>query len=614
MLFHQELLHKQLAGIDETFRFKDKEFLFRLLSTDNMETDALQAVWDALHSPILNSGSQKAKLQKITIEQKQIQECADSVAPYQDTIGGRLVQLKLMVILQSKCLGMLLETVPELEVELAYWNTRSNSRISVALFAMELLPAKLINWTRNKMPTSFESIWKSEPNSPRQSVAMSSVFLSLTRRIREPFSILKFSIKEIEKRREASKASIRKAAEIIGGLITFSNLTAKDIKPSIMDESLRNALGQLANDGCIYEENYAKNIRDFLENAVIDELGAIAFNLGTGVDYSMRLFNSGAPAAESLNNVISDVYRSDTNISTMVQKSARPHPLARWWFPATITGVSVLLLAKTFGISNMGDKLKDAFVYAAETLGDLWRQWIWRPCQDMLQTIRHKESKLAIMGTDSLSSDLDSLERMVVTFARDHGTYLEADLDLIRQQVRTGNLTAVLQHYEADLKNPIRSALSGDLIRSVLIQIQKGKVDGEVAISALDKILRSNELNFAFLALVPTLLITYSVVGYIRRQMGELVSSKYVLEDIRSTLIDMERIVNIHDQGKEDKLLRGKLICQVCRLRGLCQHLSRSDSKRLSRDIKDLERVIVFHQTSFDSTLVAILTRMWRRL
>lgn len=39
----------------------------------------------------------------------------------------------------------------------------------------------------------------------------------------------------------------------------------------------------------------------------------------------------------------------------------------------------------------------------------------------------------------------------------------------------------------------------GDLIRTLLIQVQKTKVDVDLAMAALDKLLKSNELNFAFL-------------------------------------------------------------------------------------------------------------------
>jgi len=49
----------------------------------------------------------------------------------------------------------------------------------------------------------------------------------------------------------------------------------------------------------------------------------------------------------------------------------------------------------------------------------------------------------------------------------------------------------------------------GDLIRTSLIQIQKAKVDLELAMSALDKLLRANELNFAILTVIPTLAILW---------------------------------------------------------------------------------------------------------
>jgi nuclear-control-of-ATPase protein 2 len=39
--------------------------------------------------------------------------------------------------------------------------------------------------------------------------------------------------------------------------------------------------------------------------------------------------------------------------------------------------------------------------------------------------------------------------------------------------------------------------------------VQKTKVDMELAMAALDKLLKSNELNFAFLALGPSLFVVY---------------------------------------------------------------------------------------------------------
>lgn len=76
----------------------------------------------------------------------------------------------------------------------------------------------------------------------------------------------------------------------------------------------------------------------------------------------------------------------------------------------------------------------------------------------------------------------------------------------------------VLKAYEEEIKHPLKNAIkgmctwiqsclkrclylkhTGDLIQTLLIQVQKTKVDVDLAMAALDKLLKSNELNFAFL-------------------------------------------------------------------------------------------------------------------
>src|ERR1041384_6084098 len=56
----------------------------------------------------------------------------------------------------------------------------------------------------------------------------------------------------------------------------------------------------------------------------------------------------------------------------------------------------------------------------------------------------------------------------------------------------------------------------GDLIRTLLIQVQKTKVDLELSMTALDKLLKSNELNFAFLAVGPSIFLIYLIYDWIK--------------------------------------------------------------------------------------------------
>ena len=83
---------------------------------------------------------------------------------------------------------------------------------------------------------------------------------------------------------------------------------------------------------------------------------------------------------------------------------------------------------------------------------------------------------------------------MAVALSRDRLSLNDTQLRQISEQIHQGDLTPVLQVYEEDIKSPIRSAVKGTLVRSLLVQIQKAKVDLDQALSGIDKLLKSQEL------------------------------------------------------------------------------------------------------------------------
>lgn len=126
---------------------------------------------------------------------------------------------------------------------------------------------------------------------------------------------------------------------------------------------------------------------------------------------------------------------------------------------------------------------------------------------------------------------------MVIALATEKQTWSDAELRDLSEQIRRGDLAPVLRVYESDIKNPVRSALGGTLIRSLLIQVQKAKVrifvsafdpgllltisrppqvDIDFALSGIDKLLRSQELTFGFVGVAPSLAVLYAVGGWLR--------------------------------------------------------------------------------------------------
>lgn len=190
----------------------------------------------------------------------------------------------------------------------------------------------------------------------------------------------------------------------------------------------------------------------------------------------------------------------------------RPSRLVRYWLPTTVlllSGSTILAI-----IVKRKAEIRTWIKEAGTTAVDFWYNWVVEPVRKVIGTIRHdKDSEIAIMSKQSLQGDKASLERMVVDFAMDNPDtstgkrYTDIQLANVRAKVREGDLTPVLKAYEKDLRRPFMGSVRGDLIRALLIQIQKTKVDVEIAIGGIDNLLKSQELVFGCIGITPGVLV-----------------------------------------------------------------------------------------------------------
>lgn len=65
---------------------------------------------------------------------------------------------------------------------------------------------------------------------------------------------------------------------------------------------------------------------------------------------------------------------------------------------------------------------------------------------------------------------------MVKSLATDKLNFTSDQLVTLSAQIKSGDLTSVLELYEQDIKSPFKSAMTGTLLRSLFIQVQKAKV------------------------------------------------------------------------------------------------------------------------------------------
>jgi nuclear-control-of-ATPase protein 2 len=204
---------------------------------------------------------------------------------------------------------------------------------------------------------------------------------------------------------------------------------------------------------------------------------------------------------QRLTNILQEqLPKHKASMSAFISDHGRPSRLTRYWLPVLTAVMSSSASLRL--LLRRQDEIIQWIVNIGTTIVDFGSNWVVEPIHKLVGTIRHDEkSEIAIMSKNSLLADRASLERMVIDFVRDRPdpdqSYLAGeDTMAIANAVKEGDLTPVLRAYERDLRSPFVGTVRGDLVRALLIQIQKTKVDVEIAISGINSLLKSQELVF----------------------------------------------------------------------------------------------------------------------
>ena len=290
-----------------------------------------------------------------------------------------------------------------------------------------------------------------------------------------------------------------------------------------------------------------------------------------------------------------------TSTTTLVRQHGKPSRIVRYWLPLTVGILSSSTILRI--LVNRRAEILQWTRDLGSTVIDFWRNWVVEPTRKVIKTIRHDEgSEVSIMSKRSLEGDRDSLERMVVDFAVDNpadatgssSKLTEAEIADIAAKVREGDLTPVLKAYERDLASPFMGTVRGNLIRALLIQIQKTKVDVEVAMGGIDSLLKSQELVFGFVGLTPGILVTYFAIHYLRSSFAEKSGSKAARKQgkMLRQLRNIDRILTNSTPTEYGELYykdQGLLLCEVHVLRQAAERAMPNEIyKEFSEDAEEL--------------------------
>ncbi|KAG0354447.1 ATP synthase regulation protein NCA2-domain-containing protein [Gamsiella multidivaricata] len=232
---------------------------------------------------------------------------------------------------------------------------------------------------------------------------------------------------------------------------------------------------------------------------------------------------------------------------SQAQQFFRPSWLTRIWIPVLIGyfGLKYGIQYISEHRADLDRMLEEAWDTARRFVSD----WVWEPSMRIMAIIRHTDDQgsLQMLGNESLKSDIASLERMVLDFGKEHYRLGADDLQSLSQAVHNGDISMIMRAYEQELKTPLKGAIVGNLVQTLLIQVQKTKVDVEVAMAALDKLLKANELNFAFLAVGPSLLLLWAISSKAKSTWQRMAGRNLgvVSLQMRNSLRQVERLLNL---------------------------------------------------------------------
>lgn len=575
-------------------------------------------------SPLLSSWRILNLLQQVALSDT---DDASANSSYEAELEWLLVS-KATVQTYGLLLGTLLEQTIPLNDELWYWDEVLGSYAWSGLYTVQTSPLRWWAWGWDVIEDTKNRVARLRESGANEDVGVREAGEGLGDKWKRFYGLVRESI------RERSVADIQR--RVLGPVaLCREEGRMKQAKLRRLREMGASGLGVLMDEGLSFEmgddsaelkaeESDSHEWKVVVERsiALMDNVLRNVTTLETGVsDFEDTVFASveddpeisargadedqvarPAKLSRRLQHILEVHVPNHVSTSQkLVSEYGRPSRVIRYWIPA-----SVLLLSSTTLLRIFVSKQAEIIAWVRDlgvTVQDFWFNWVIEPTKKVIGTIRHdKESEVAIMSKESLKGDRDSLERMVVDFAIDNpqnsgvgsGSLNDSQIAEIRAKVKEGDLTPVLRAYEKDLRKPFVGTVRGDLVRTLLIQVQKTKVDVEVALSGIDALLKSQELVFGFIGLTPGVLVCFAAFRYIGGVFGNrrgLKQGRKAGQTVR-ILRNIDRTLTLATPTQNNVLSykdHGLLLCEVHLLRQRAHRLFPGEIEReFLEDVGDL--------------------------
>lgn len=483
----------------------------------------------------LSASPTRSKLEKCT----NILACFDQEVQFsgsskdgEEEALKRAVTLRLFVALYGDALETFLVQAMRSELEAEWWRDLERSRSSLLMYLIQTLPLRISNLVQtvlralrvHQLPIRLSAF---SPSSIRQLFPSPTAF--------QPDAVITALFPHLQHRSSALllpcyhiKEANSLASSISGIILNYLRFAVSSISLPV----------ELVRQECEYKRRELEKIRDqraemlghlaLLRNGLIRHLNAQPTDLqllttllaetifsddSQSLDSETELSESEPlPILLGLSSSLATCRKAHEELLVNCNLR-RPSAFVRFW-PKLFLLPPLCIYTIRYAYASRAT-IVQVIRDVRETVVGFFRGWLVEPIKDVLRTVRTGGEDGIIVRREAVDADMNSLERMVLSLAKDELHYDSEMLQELSQKIKVGDLTPVLRIYEEDIKRPIKSALLGSLLRTVLVQVQKAKVDIDQTLTGIDRLLKSQELTFAFVGVAPAFAITYLVGGSI---------------------------------------------------------------------------------------------------
>lgn len=231
--------------------------------------------------------------------------------------------------------------------------------------------------------------------------------------------------------------------------------------------------------------------------------------------------------------------------------AARPSLQRNWALWLALCGAGYA------GIIHGPRRAADAAAWLRETshaIGGFYKEHLRTPLSRMAGEVLGTEPLPHVADAAALEVSKDSLAKMLADF------HARVDVSILPEGLRSQqalsaaaaqlDMRPVTEAFTLQVRSPVRSAVGGDLLELMLIQIAFLKKEVLSATSALDEILRENRFNFQMAALLPALLLLWGAsrgAGAVYSAATAPIDTGNVRARMRLALHDAHRLLTLAD-------------------------------------------------------------------